>query len=515
MNCSSRLRCFLYLTAAVSGAAVMILEILGVRMLAPYMGTSHFIWTAQILVTLFSLAAGYYLGGWMADRWPRPTPLFAVLLAAALYLCFSLLKYSEVAFFCATKLNLPLGSVLASGFLFFIPLMFLATTGPFLTRLLAGPLEGAGTQVGKVIAIGTLGSLMGTLFISYVAIPYLPLSWTLLLTSAMICTLSLTFFLFSAGSISKKATLGLSLLAPLLLGTYAARKDLHPHYAFARELERTNSAYGLLQVFEAHSDKNIYLLNDFLVENSYNPHTKQASGPFSYLLTLIAREHTLKINDVLCIGLGAGMVPREFVRQGARVQVAEINPKVAPLAAKYFDLDLSTLQLFDCDGRVFLSQSQQTFDVIILDAALGDVCPWHLITRESFRTTAEHLRPGGSFLINYFIEGDVRKDFAVASIQRTLQSVFAHVWIHATGESECIFVASNDDSFRRLSDREVDEANPSHRNLIEIALNPLPNLKSDAEKGIILTDDYNPIEFHRAAFLQSIRRKFVGAMKTL
>src|ERR1700675_872080 len=57
-----RLRAYLYLTAALTGAAIMIVEILGAKMLAPYVGTSHFVWTAQIAVTLVALAAGYYAG---------------------------------------------------------------------------------------------------------------------------------------------------------------------------------------------------------------------------------------------------------------------------------------------------------------------------------------------------------------------------------------------------------------------------------------------------------------------
>ena len=61
-------RRYLYFTAAVTGAAVMIVEILGAKMLAPYVGTSHFVWTAQIAVTLVALAAGYYVGGRLVDR---------------------------------------------------------------------------------------------------------------------------------------------------------------------------------------------------------------------------------------------------------------------------------------------------------------------------------------------------------------------------------------------------------------------------------------------------------------
>ena len=75
------LRRYLYLTAAVTGAAIMIVEILGAKMLAPYLGTSHFVWTAQITVTLLALACGYYAGGRWVDRAPRLGRLYGAVVA--------------------------------------------------------------------------------------------------------------------------------------------------------------------------------------------------------------------------------------------------------------------------------------------------------------------------------------------------------------------------------------------------------------------------------------------------
>src|SRR5215471_17521805 len=79
-------RRFLYITAAITGAAILIIEILGAKMLSPYVGTSHFVWTAQIAVTLISLAVGYYFGGWLVDRSPKLGRLYFCVAAAAIYL---------------------------------------------------------------------------------------------------------------------------------------------------------------------------------------------------------------------------------------------------------------------------------------------------------------------------------------------------------------------------------------------------------------------------------------------
>ena len=80
------LRLFLHVTATITGACVLVVEILGAKMLAPYFGTSHFVWTAQIGVTLISLSLGYYLGGRWADQSPRLGNLYLAILGAAVYL---------------------------------------------------------------------------------------------------------------------------------------------------------------------------------------------------------------------------------------------------------------------------------------------------------------------------------------------------------------------------------------------------------------------------------------------
>src|SRR5439155_14790296 len=152
---SPGLRRYLYFTAAVTGAAVMIVEILGAKMLAPYVGTSHFVWTAQIAVTLVALAIGYWAGGWIADRSPRVAWMYGAILGAALYLCLTALAVEPVAYWCLNlrEMALAKGSLLASTFLFFVPLALLAMTGPFFIRVLTVAVSGVGGSVGRLYAV--------------------------------------------------------------------------------------------------------------------------------------------------------------------------------------------------------------------------------------------------------------------------------------------------------------------------------------------------------------------------
>src|SRR5262249_46947378 len=163
----------------------MIVEILGAKMLAPYVGTSHFVWTAQIAVTLVALAAGYYAGGRLVDRSPRLGRLYGGVLVAGIYLCGSVVAVKSVAYWCL-DFKLAVGSLLASALLFFIPLSLLAMVGPFFVRVLTSAVNTVGGNVGRLTAISTVGSVIGTILIGYVLIPFLPNSLTMYLTAAVL-----------------------------------------------------------------------------------------------------------------------------------------------------------------------------------------------------------------------------------------------------------------------------------------------------------------------------------------
>src|SRR2546421_691873 len=123
-----------------TGAAIMVVEILGAKMLSPYVGLSHFVWTAQIAVTLEALACGYYVGGRMADRSQNLAWLYWAILGAAAYLALTVLICEPVAYWCLDFKSLAVGSLLASMILFFVPLALLAITGPFLVRVITSSL---------------------------------------------------------------------------------------------------------------------------------------------------------------------------------------------------------------------------------------------------------------------------------------------------------------------------------------------------------------------------------------
>ncbi|MCX6928475.1 MAG: fused MFS/spermidine synthase [Verrucomicrobia bacterium] len=506
---SRGLRRYLYLTAAITGAAIMIVEILGAKMLSPFIGLSHFVWTAQIAVTLVALACGYYVGGRLADRSQRLARLYWAILTAALYLALTVRICEPVAYWCL-DFNLAVGSLLASAILFFIPLALLAMTGPFLVRVITSSVAGVGGNVGRLTSIGTLGSLLGTLLIGYLLIPYLPNSRTMYLTALALMLVCAGYFLL--GRRKGPATAVLLLMLGLAIGGKSYLNLTHT-YTYVSELFRGNSHFGVLQVVDRLDGSCRFYLNDGLTQNTYDPERKQSVSHFTYALSGLARAYTTNINDVLCIGLGVGIVPMDFAHQGVRVDVVEINPAVVPVGVRFFDLETNKLNLALDDGRHFLNRCRKQYDAVILDAFLGDSSPSHLLTREAFTSIRRVLRPGGTLVINSFGNLEEGKDFFVGSLNRTLKAVFQGVRLHTSGDGGMFFAASDRPDLEFVHPPDLANVHPQVLHDTQVTYTRIVDPSPDA--GRVLTDDYNPAEFYDARNREEIRRRLATAARQM
>jgi predicted membrane-bound spermidine synthase len=506
---SRPLRRYLYLTAAATGAAIMIVEILGAKMLSPYIGLSHFVWTAQIAVTLVALACGYYAGGKLADRSQRLARLYWAILGAAIYLALTVRICEPVAYWCL-DFDLAVGSLLASLILFFLPLALLAMTGPFLVRVITSSVAGVGGNVGRLTSIGTLGSLAGTLLIGYLLIPRLPNSLTMYFTALTLMLVCAGYFLIAR---RKGPATGVFLLALVSALGGSSYLELTHKYTYVTEVFRGNSHFGVLQVVDKQDGSCRFYLNDGLTQNTYDPDRKLSVSHFTYALSGLARAYTTNIGDVLCVGLGVGIVPMEFARGGARVDVVEINPAVVPVAVRFFGLETNKLNLTLDDGRHFLNRCRKQYDAVILDAFLGDSSPSHLLTREAFASIRRVLRPGGTLVINTFGSLEAGHDFFTASLSRTLRAVFPSLRAHTSGDGGIFFVASDRPALDFVHPPDLANIHPYVLRDTESTYTGI--VEAAPEHGRVLTDDYNPAEFYDARNREDLRRRLAMAAKQM
>ena len=489
----------------------MIVEILGAKMLAPYLGTSHFVWTAQIAVTLVALACGYYAGGKLVDRSLRLGRMYAAILIAAVYLALTIAMREPVAYQ-FLQLKLAVGSLLTSAVLFFVPLSLLAMVGPFFIRVLTISISSVGGNVGRLTAISTLGSFAGTILIGYVLIPFLPNSVTMYLTSLLLMLVAtMYFFVWGQTTANKTATVIVVLIGAGL--GYGGLRLERWSGAETEELFRGNSNFGLLQVIQRKDGPERYYLNDYLTQNGWNTDSRQSVYMFTYMLHGLARAYAPRVDKVLCIGMGAGMVPMEFAREGAQVDVAEINPAVVPVATKFFNFEPGKVNLSIGDGRYFVNQCTNRYDAVVLDAFLGDSCPSHLMTREAFTAMRRILKPEGVLVINTFADLDEGHDFFGASLFNTLTNVFSSVKIHAGRSGNTLYVASPKPDLAFAHAPDFSHVYPALRDVVEDAFSNLREPIPD--HGRVLTDDYNPVEFYDAANREAVRRHLAMYVKQL
>src|SRR5215211_7821504 len=194
---SSAFAATIYLVAFVTGTIVMSFEMLGSRYLNPYFGSGIYTWAALISTVLAALTAGYFLGGWLADRTASPTVLAITVLAASAYIL-ALPAFSDAVldYVLGDVDDVRTGSLIASFAILFLPVSLLGIFSPFAIRLmLRSPLR-SGTVSGTVYGVSTAGSIIGTLGTTFFLIP-------------LIGTKAITHSLGAAGLIC-----GLLLLAP-------------------------------------------------------------------------------------------------------------------------------------------------------------------------------------------------------------------------------------------------------------------------------------------------------------
>jgi len=297
-----------------------------------------------------------------------------------------------------------------------------------------------------------------------------------------------------------------------LIGVMMLRSQ-HRSYQQVEELFRGNSYFGQLEVVDRRDSFVRYYLNDNLIQNSYDAQQKRSVSTFTYMLSGLARAYTTNIQDVLCIGLGVGIVPMDFANRGARVDAVEINPAIIPVAQKFFGLQTNKLHITIDDGRHFLNRCRKKYDVVVLDAFLGDSSPSHLLTREAFTSMRHVLRDDGVLVINLFGSLEDGHDFLAASVDRTLKSAFSGVRMHTSGEGQIYFAVTprpnpafiHEPDFSDIHPDVEPDARSAFRNIAEAITG----------HGRVLTDDYNPAEYYDARNREELRRRLAFSAREM
>jgi MFS family permease len=499
---------YLIATAVVCGALVMVIEVLGSRVIGPFFGASLFVWTSLITVTLVALAAGYAVGGVLADRRGSPAWLYGIILAAGvLTLLIPLVKGPVLRATMAWGLR---GGALASSFLLFGPALFLlGCVSPYLVRLAAREMQNIGRTVGVLYALSTAGSFIGTVVTGFLLIAWFGVTTIFQVVGAALIALAAGYFL-----LFRKSGLALTaLLLPLVLvpGEAPVAKVL-ANGTTLTERFRKDTFYGRLRVVdyaygpERHRD----LMIDSLVQGGIDLNSRLPIYPYLSFVEFLAWGTNPGGKTCLVMGLGAGIIPRWFEERGVRTDVVDIDPAVVATATEYFGFRV-TGEAIVADGRYFLNTTDRRYDYIVLDVFSGESTPAHLLSIEALALVRSRLAERGVLAVNLI--GSLGEDrFITASIVRTLERVFGTVVIYpnfdpAIGNGRGNITLIAHEQGLPAFDRSLVAGFPVHplvRPELERNLGRTYRLP-EGERAVILTDDYNPADLYDAGLKEWVR----------
>ncbi len=474
---------------AVASAAALMLEIVAGRLMAPYVGTSLYTWTALIAVVLAGLSLGALMGGRLADGplGRGRDRLAAALGAAALFTLLTPVLLRRVAGLAAAGgLDASAEVLVVATTIVFVPSVFAGLVSPLATRLALAQAEAeaTGRLLGRIFAAGSAGSIAGTLLAGFVLIGHLGSLKSVVLIAGLYAAAAAT--VLGAGRRIRRT-------APLVLAAVGVVYGAGRTVDAWRSPCDAESAYSCVRVDEvatADAGPGRVLVLDHLTHgiNLRDAPERFAMG-YLELADALARH---RFDGVparsFFIGGGAYTLPRAWLAAGGEVVVAEIDPLVTATAEARLWLDRQQrLTVRHADARRVLAArpSGRPFEVIVGDAFQDVTVPPHLVTREFAELVRARLAADGLYLVNVIDTPDQPR-FARA-VARTLETVFRDVTVwrergdgDREGRVNHVVVASE----RPLGPRVVEGEPPYARRWTTVTL--------DADAPV-LTDDYSPV----------------------
>ena len=496
----------LELTVFICGALVMIYEIIGSRLLSPYLGASTYVWTSLIGVILGALSFGYWLGGQIADKKPDLKILASVIFfAGGLVSATILLKDLLLSFIAQISFGLELKSLLAALLLFAPASILLGFVTPYAVKLKMSALKDSGKTVGRLYALSTVGSILGTFLAGFVLIPFLGSEKTLYLLGATLIGLSILLAPFAVTKIN------IAVLILFVLGIGVSEAKVY-FLRQTNDLHDIDTEYSRIQVFQTVEPKTkkpvrALAIDPFFTQSAMFLDSDELVLDYARYYHLL-RHFKPDFQNTLLIG-GAGYTfPRDYLAKypNAKIEVVEIDPQMTEIARRFFRLqDDPRLKITHQDGRIFLNQAAENrFDVVLMDAfgSLFSV-PFQLTTVEAVANISRALKDDGVVIFNVggAIKGDASR-FLRAEL-KTYRQIFPKVYLLKINSElsdedlqNFIIVACKTENAAALTSDDAEISDLLDHLYTE-------NISTDLE---ILTDDLAPVEYYNS-LAQSVYRR--------
>jgi spermidine synthase len=494
---------YLYFTVFCAGMTSLAIEFGASRLLGNIFGTSNLVWASIIGLILIYLTAGYFIGGIWADHSPKQQTMYGILawggFTAGLipFVAHPVLVAAANAFD-QLQVGILFASFTAVLILFIVPVTILGTISPFAIRLAIVDSRQAGKISGRIYAISTLGSFIGTFLPVLVLIPLVGTTYTFLIFSLFLTSVAIIGIWKASGW--RKALLWLWMpVAICLLGILFGKG---PIKNTAGEIYEKESAYNYIQVIEQDGYRYLRLNEGQGVHSMWNATDLNYGGPWQEFLVApffnAAPFPPERVKNMAIIGLAAGTIARQATAVFGDLPIDgyEIDPEIIKVGRAYFGMDVPNLNAIAQDGRVGLENSDKQYSIIAVDAYRPPYIPPHLTTQEFFQTVKDHLTEDGVMAVNVGRSPVDRT--LVDQMASTIQTVFPSVYIvDVPGSFNSLIYATNQPTqfSNLLSNFELLDDGGTSSLLLESIKIAFENRQPTPPISVVYTDDWSPIEW--------------------
>lgn len=485
------------------GMCSLATEMAGARLLAPYFGTSNLVWANLIGLVLLYLSVGYWLGGKLADRHPNARTLGTVVLAAAAsigalpFLARPLFSAAADAF-TDLQTGAYVASFLGTMLLFALPITALGAISPWAIRLSVRDVAEAGTVAGRLYALSTVGSIIGTFLPVLVLIPAIGTQRTLLATAAVLAASALPMI----GRRAYVVTAALAALVAVPPGAVKGATD-------GTVLFEGESPYQFVQVVRQGDGDVVLHLNEGWAVHSILPADGPLTGGYWDAFLALPALAQAPAGRVAVLGNAGGTVANlyEAAWPDVRIDGVEIDPLVTRVGRRYLGMRNARLTVHTADARAWVRASRDTYDAMVVDAYRQPYIPFHLVSREFFVQVRDRLGPHGVGAVN--VGTPPGQTEVVDLIAATLRDVFPAVQHARYDRFNSVLIA-----YRDAGDAVGARARLSRFGGLAatVATRLGGELRDVDPGGRVLTDDHAPIEWLTdRALLAYLRQGAPGA----
>jgi len=493
-----------YIITFIASFCTLVIEMVAGRILAPFVGVSIYTWTSIIGVILAGISIGAYIGGKLVDRFPYRKTLGWLLLLSGIT-ALSIIPLTHLIASYRFPVSLMMRIFIVTTIIFFIPGCVLGTISPVVVRLTLKNLEKAGNVIGKIYAFSTLGAIIGTFVTGFFLISWMG-TRMIIMTMGIILLLAAAF----SGSLFKTKMVALIFIlisVPFLwiIHTYLYAIPLSENTYLYKEsdyytikLNKTISSDQKTELQALVLDNLIHsyvcLHNPLHIEYEYE---RIYSDVLKWKLKKDSRFKTLTI------GGGGYTFPRymELYYPNAQIDVVEIDPEVTRIVYSHLGLPKNTrITTYNTDGRWFVMNCKEKYDVIFTDAYNDLSIPYHLTTKEFAQQLKNILNPDGIIMSN--IIDNFQIGAFLPSYMRTLQEVFGKKNVYLlsvspdfanTRISTFIVIAGNGTIDIKHFDNHVKSHLKGYATSVVVP-EELVNEFMSRPHSIVITDDYAPVD---------------------